>query len=81
MKSVREVDDIYLFHLLGAILTFYAENKEYPETLYLRPDEYNWVREKLNVFDHIKIGHVVVGILPLVQTTTNGSWLRSWDYD
>ena len=28
MKSVREVDDMYLFHLLGAILAHHEDNKE-----------------------------------------------------
>lgn len=64
MKTEKQVDDMYLSRLLGAILEFYAENKEYPDTLYLRQDEYDWAREKFNVLDHIKLGHVVVRMLP-----------------
>lgn len=64
MKTPQQVDDLYLSRVLGAILSFYNENKEYPETLYLRQDEYDWVREKFNVLDHLRLGHVVVGIVP-----------------
>jgi hypothetical protein len=62
MKHIQETDDMYLSRLLNAVLEFYIENGDYPDALYLRPDEYEWVREKFNVLDRITLGHVTVKI-------------------
>jgi hypothetical protein len=64
MKTVKEVDAGYLFRLLGAIVAHYEEHKEYPKTLYLRRDEYEWAREKLNVSHSLVLGQVVIKIYP-----------------
>lgn len=64
MKTVKEVDDMYLSHLLSAVIGFYIENGYYPKTLHLRQDECDWVKEKFNVLDRIILGHVTIKISP-----------------
>lgn len=64
MRTVKEVDDWYLFRLLSGILAHYEKHKEYPKTWYLRQDEYDWARQTFNVLDHITLGHVTIKIHP-----------------